>query len=81
MSTSAKFQIMVPDKDAYGEVLSRKFYYVNVVADGVNCAANDIEVELVTETTQFEEGDTAVLPTSGVMPPEDPPTALKLVAN
>jgi hypothetical protein len=82
MSTpTAKFQITVPQKDEYGVLLSEKTYYVMLVADGANCAANEIVVEPVTGATEFSEEDTLVLPNSGVMPPQDPPKLVTLIEN
>ena len=82
MSTAtAKFQITVPEKDSNGVVLSEKLYYVMLVADGASCTAADIQVEPLTGSTEFEEGDSIVLPNSGVLPPQDPPKLVTLITN
>lgn len=82
MSTpTARFQITVPQKDENGALLTEKLYYVTLVADGANCDEGDIQVSLVSSSTELEEGDSVVLPTSGIMPPQDPPTAVTLIAN
>jgi hypothetical protein len=82
MSTAAKFRITVPQRDENGMLTEvEKIYYVTLVADSANCEAGDIQVSPVNDSTEFEAGDAIILPNSGVMPPQEPPRALMLVAN